>query len=707
MNAPRTIVAALLALSLVRAFAPVPARAQAIAESIGDRMVRFHADAAARDAALPSLALQRAFPATGEAPAAFPVRPRFERRMGGQVVRIEIERGTSLYGAGESAGPLQLNGRQVIGWNTDAYGYRDASLYQTHPWVLAVREDGSAFGVLADTPNRLMMDFATGIEFRAQGPAFPVIVIDRESPQAVSRALGELVGTMPLPPKWALGFQQCRFSYWPDSEVVRVARTFREKRIPCDVLWYDIDYMDEFRSFTWHPRGFSDPVALHRELAAQGFHTVAILDPGLKKDAGYFAYEQGTKGDHWVKTASGEPYVGKVWPGECVFPDFTRAATRRWWAGLVAEFMAGRLDGLWNDMNEPAVFETPTKTMPETNRHDADPELGGPGYHSRYHNVYGALMARASRDGALLAHPDRRPFVLSRAGYLGSHRWAATWTGDNRATWEHLRLSVPMTLSLGLSGQPFAGPDLGGFIGSPDAVLFSRWIGVGALFPFARGHSEKGSARREPWSFGPAVEATGRRAIETRYRLMPYLYTLFEEAARTGLPVMRPTFFADPRDLTLRAEQQSFLLGADLLVQARLDETSPGLASTPGERLSKKGAPWRRANVLGTPDAATDPDLPSLYVRPGAVIPLGPVMQHVDAAPLEDVTLLVSLDANGRAEGTLYEDAGDGFGYQKGEFLRSRIEVERKGKDVSVRVTATEGRWKPPGARRYTAVVLE
>lgn len=705
MRRPRTIAAAVIALSLVPAFSPVSARAQTLAESVGDRIVRFHADPAARDAALPSLALAKPLPAQGPAPEGFPVRPRFERRMGGQVVHIDIDRGTSLYGAGESIGPLQLNGRQVLCWNTDAYAYRDPALYQSHPWVLAVRADGSAFGVLADTPNRIVLDFASGIEFRAQGPPFPVIVIDRGSPQAVLQALAGLVGTMPLPPKWALGYQQCRFSYWPDSEVVQVARTFREKRLPCDVLWYDIDYMDGFRSFTWHPRGFSDPVALHRVLAAQGFRTVAILDPGLKRDPGYFAYEQGTKGDHWVKTAAGEPYVGKVWPGECMFPDFTRAATRAWWAGLVADFMKDRLDGLWNDMNEPAIFETPTKTMPETNRHDADPELGGPSFHSRYHNVYGSLMARASRDGALKAYPERRPFVLSRAGYVGDQRWAATWTGDNRATWEHLRLSVPMTLSLGLSGQPFAGPDLGGFGGSPDAALYSRWIGVGALFPFARGHSEKGSVRREPWSYGATVEATGRRALETRYRLMPHLYTLFEEASRTGLPVMRPVFFIDPRDITLRSEQQSFLLGADLLVQAALDE-QPSPASSVSERLARKGAPWRLANVLGTSDAANDANLPKLYVRPGAVIPLGPVMQHVDERALEDVTLLVSLDANGRARGTLYEDAGDGWGFQKGEYRRSTIVVERRGKDVNVRVTSDEGTWKPPGKRTYTAVVL-
>lgn len=683
-----------------------PVHAQPVAERIGDRIVRFHADAAARDAALPSLALQRAFPAQGPAPESWRLTPAFERRMGGVVATFAIERGTSLYGGGETTGALERRGQRIVNWNTDAYAYKDPSLYQSHPWVMGVREDGTCFGLLADTPNRLVMDFGKGVEFRAQVPSLPVIVIERESPEALLRALAELIGTLPLPPKWALGYQQCRFSYFPDSEVVRVARTFREKHLPCDVIWYDIDYMDRFRSFTWHPSGFADPIALRRTLGDLGFRAVAILDPGLPVQEGYEPYASGTRGDHWVKSAQGDVWTGKVWPGTCAFPDFTRAATRRWWAGLVAEWMTDRVDGVWNDMNEPAIFDVASKTMPETNRHDADAELGGPGFHARYHNVYGMLMARASRDGALLAHPDRRPFVLTRANFLGGQRYAATWTGDNRATWEHLRLSVPMSLSLGLCGQPFSGPDLGGFGGAPDGTLYARWIGVGALFPFARGHSEKGTARREPWSFGAEVEATARRALETRYRLMPYLYTQFEHASRTGVPVMRPAFFADPRDLTLRAEQSSFLLGGDLLVEPSLDETPTPGASPTSERLSRKGAPWRRANVLGTKDAAADPHLPRLFVRPGAAVPLGPVMQRVDEAPLEDVTLLASLDADGRAVATLYEDAGDGFAHERGDYLRTTITVERQGGRVNVKVRS-EGGWKPPAARRYTAVVLE
>jgi alpha-glucosidase len=496
---------------------------------------------------------------------------------------------------------------------------------------------------------------------------------------------------MPLPPKWALGYQQCRFSYAPASEVRRIAREFRKRRIPCDVLWMDIDYMDGYRSFTFDPRGFRDPGALNDALHAAGFHAVWMIDPGLMVDEGYFAWREGTLGDHWVEAASGEPWTGAVWPGRCVWPDFTRAATREWWAGLYRDFVATGVDGVWNDMNEPAVFDGPGKTMATDARHRADAALGGPATHARYHNVYGMLMARATREGLLAARPDRRPFVLSRANFLGGHRYAAAWTGDNVADWNHLRWSIPMALNLGLSGQPFAGPDIGGYKGPGTPAMFARWMGIGTLLPFARAHTEKGNPAKEPWSFGPAVEATCRRAIETRYRLMPYLYTVFREAAETGLPVARPAFFADPADPSLRAEDAAFLLGGDLLV---VPDVTPLKNRRPA--LPKDG--WGEVVTLGRlPDGARDPELPRLLQRPGSVVPLGPVMQFVDEVPLDDLEVLVCFDASGRAEGVLYEDAGDGFGHQRGEFRLTRFVARRgAGGAIDVEVARVGGDWALP-----------
>lgn len=685
--------------------------AQTVAESIGEKVVRFYESNESRAAAGPSLALESPRPALGAAPAGFAIKPVFGDTKGRKSASIPVEAGTSCYGTGEVAGPLLRNGRKIVCWNTDAYGYDEnsLSLYKSHPWVLAVRADGTAFGVLADTTWRCEVDL-TGVGsmggemvFVADGPAFPLIVIDRATPQEVVTALADLTGKIAMPPRWAVGYHQCRYSYYPDTRVMEIAKGFRERRIPCDVIWHDIDYMDRFFCFTFDKKSFPDPARHNADLHALGFRTIWMIDPGIGADesklpaGGYPVYEQGTKGDDWVHRADGSVYRGEVWPGWCVFPDYTRAKTRAWWAGLYRDFMATGVDGVWNDMNEPAVFNVASKTMPEDNVHRADADLGGQGPHAKYHNVYGMLMVKASREGIMAANPDKRPFVLSRAGYMGSHRYAASWTGDNTASWSHLEMSIPMTLNLGLSGQPFAGPDIGGFVGNgppgAEGALFARWMGFGALLPFSRGHTGKENMNKEPWAFGPEVEKTCRSAIERRYRLLPYLYTLFHESATSGLPVGRPVFFADPRDPALRSEDDSFLLGGDLLVSCQVVPDRSRAAVMP------KGD-WKMLRL-----ESPNPDLPDLYIRPGAIVPTGPVMQYSGEKPLDPLILCVHLDVRGRAEGSLYEDSGEGLGYQKGEFLLTRYGAERKGDELTFSVLSTEGRMARP-ARTVVYTVL-
>jgi alpha-glucosidase len=605
---------------------------------------------------------------------------------------VPIIPGTSLYGTGEIAGPLLRNGRRSICWNTDSFGYKEEtpSLYQSHPWVLAVRPDGTAFGVLADTTYRCEIDLTTGIKFTADGPddGFPVIVIDKDSPQDVVKALADLTGHMEMPPMWALGYHQCRYSYNPAAKVREIAAGFRTRDIPCDVIWMDIDYMDGYRVFTFDTAQFPDPAGLNAELHKGGFRSIWMIDPGIKAEAGYFVFDQGTAGDHWVKTAGGEAYRGAVWPGQCVFPDFSRPETRAWWAGLYKDFLATGVDGVWNDMNEPAVFNVASKTMPEDNSHRGGGELA-PGPHARYHNVYGMLMARATREGIAAARPEKRPFVLTRANYIGGQRYGAMWTGDNSAEWIDLENSIPMVLNMGLSGQPFSGPDIGGFNGNGDAALFARWMGFGAMLPFARGHTAKGNIDKEPWAFGAGVEQTCRAAIERRYRLLPYLYTTFREASLTGVPVARPLFFTDPADHALRSEDDAFLLGADVLVLARVTPLGDRQSAAP------RGV-WNPLDIDADPASRTDPDLPLLRVRGGAIVPLGPVMEHTGEKKLDPLELVVSLDEHGRAEGTLYEDAGDGFGYTKNEYLLSRYTADTRDGIVSVRLTSAEGGMRRP-----------
>ncbi|MEZ6242336.1 MAG: glycoside hydrolase family 31 protein [Phycisphaerales bacterium] len=685
------------------------APAQIVSESIGDGIVRFHASASARDHRLPSMALEHPRAATGAAPADFPIDVVFGHEGDRWTASVAIDPGTSLYATGEVAGPLLRNGRVVETWNTDAYGYQDdaKSLYTSHPWVLGVRADGSAFGVLCDTTSRCEIDLTSGIVFRAMGQEQPVIVIERDTPLAVCEALGELTGTITLPPKWAIGYHQCRYSYDPESRVKEIAQGFREHDIPADVIWMDIDYMDGYRVFTFDSPDFPDPKALNDWLGERGFHNVWMIDPGVKDEKGYFVRDSGQAHDVWVKRADKTTtFTGEVWPGVCVFPDFTSADVRTWWSGLYKDFMAKGISGVWNDMNEPAVFNSPTKTMPEDNWHRADAELGGPGPHARYHNVYGMLMVQATREGVMKANPDKRPFVLSRANYIGGHRYAATWTGDNSADWYHLDVSIPMTLNLSLSGQPFCGPDIGGFAGNGDGEMFARWMGFGALFPFSRGHTAKGNIDKEPWAFGEEVEATCRRALERRYRLIPYLYTLFEESSRTGAPIARPTFFADPVDPALRSEDDSFLLGSDLLVVAQIQPSRDRVQVLP---KPIDGVAWRLFDFESFDGGrdSKDPDQPRLFARPGSIIPTGPVMEYVDEKPLDPVTLIVCLDADGHATGELYEDSGEGWGYKHRQYLRTTYEAQRRANVLILRVAATDGERARPERLLAVRVLLE
>jgi alpha-glucosidase len=649
----------------------------------------------------PSLSLLPSVKPTGPAPAGFPVEPKLFSLDGDLSVHIDIPRGTSLYATGEVNGPLLRNGRYVSTWNTDAPGSTEAppgtfqSLYQSHPWILAVRPDGTAFGILADTPFRTMIEMANGINIKAEGPVYPVIVIDRASPLEVVQALADLTGHIEMPPRWALGFHQSRESYPSEDKVREIAAEFRKRKLPCDSIGLDSAFLDRNRPLTFDPSRFADPARLAADLHSQGFKLIARLDPGVPVERGFAPFDSGSSINAWVTEKDRSICQAESFAGPSVFPDFTRKKVREWWGGLVPPFMARGFDGLAISSSEPAILKTPSRTVPLDARHDADPDLGGPGPHAKYHNVYSPLMARATRDGMIAASPDKRPFLLSRANFIGGQQYAAAWTGQNNADWTNLEASIPMTLNLGLSGQPLAGADIGGFIGNgpsgTEGELFVRWMGIGTLLPLARANSGPDTINKEPWAFDSKIESTCRQALERRYRLLPYLYTLAEEAHRIGSPIVRPAFFADPKDSALRSEDDTFLLGADVLV---VPQVAADRSRVPARPLGL----WRQFGF----DDARNPDLPALYLRGGAILPTGPVMQFTSERPLDELTLLVCLDESNKASGTLYEDDGEGWAFRDGQFRRTTFAAERTGQKVTVRVASVDG--KMPRTDRKVAV---
>ena len=629
-----------------------------------------------------------------ELPGQWKLKPQFSQRDGKSIASIEIDGEVDFYGTGEVTGPLRRNGRTIGLWNVDtpAYGVDGGShLYQSHPWVMGVRTDGSAFGIIADNTWRQSISTEDHrVTFTSHGPAFRVVVIERESPQLLMKALVELTGSMSLPPLWSLGYQQCRFSYQPDTQVMEIADQLRAHQIPSDVIWMDIDYMDGYRIFTFNPKEFSQPKKLNDYLHNHHFKAVYMIDPGVKAEKGYFVDDQGSVGDYWVKDKDGKPFVGDVWPGPCHFPDFTRPDVRMWWATLYKDFMATGIDGVWNDMNEPAVFGQPETTMPIDNIHQGGEGLS-PGPHLRYHNVFGLNMVKASQQGLLLANPQKRPFILSRSNFLGGHRYAATWTGDNLSSEDQMKLSVPMSLTLGLSGQPFNGPDIGGFCESATSDLLAQWTAMGVFFPFVRNHSIKGSAQQEPWAFTEEVLDACRTAINRRYILMPYIYTAFREASVDGMPVMRPVFMADPQDLSLRSEDKAFLLGGDLMVIPQW----AGQVAEPGN------GSWQPFTLENTPDRYQA----VLKQRPGSVIPTANLAQSTMDMRTDSLTLFVCLDHTGHASGFLYEDEGDGFNYRNGDYLTTKMEASLVKKHLTVTLAVVEGHREAPDRRLRIAYV--
>lgn len=639
----------------------------------------FYPDKFEAERIMPSLAITENLYPMSKLPDDWKIKPVFSKENGKNVVRIAFDAGTDLYGTGEVTGNLQRNDSKVQMWNTDNYTYtkfEGQCLYQSHPWVLGVRKDGTSFGIIADNSWKQDFELKNPITITTTGPFARIVVIEKNTPQEVIMELANLTGKMELPPLWALGYQQCRYSYFPDSRVKEIADEFRKRSIPCDVIWMDIDYMDGFRVFTFDKKLFPEPKSLNDYLHDKGFKSVYMIDPGVKKDTNYFVYKQGSLIDAWVKDKNEKEYNGNVWPGSCAFPDFTRPDVRNWWSTLYKDFMSVGVDGVWNDMNEPAVFNTDSTTMPYNNIH-----LGGEGLpkdiHARYHNVYSMLMVKSSREGILKANPEKRPFVLSRANFLGGQRYGATWTGDNASNWDYLRTSIPMSINLGLSGQPFNGPDIGGFAQDGEPELLANWMALGAYYPFSRNHSVKGSKDQEPWAMGEKVEDISRTAINRRYRLLPYLYTQFYNSSQTGLPIMQPVFLSDVKDTTLRREQECFMFGPDLLIIPRWS--------------NKPALPKGDWDILKLEDN-DDGYQPYVAIRPGTIVPIGKTIQNTGEYKTDSLTLLINPQTDGSATGQLYEDAHDGFSYKKGEYAIFRFTASKSAKnEIKLTIEKTEG----------------
>ena len=615
-----------------------------------------------------------------------------------------------FYGLGEKAARFDKRRLSFVNWNSDTPGYAEGKdpIYQTIPFYIGMQR-GVAYGIFFDNSYRSYFDFGKSSQqrawFGAEGGEMNYYFFYGPSIKKILGRYADLTGHMPLPPMWALGNQQSRWSYYPDTMVEEVVNEYRKRDLPLDVIYLDIDYMHGYRVFTFDKERFPNPKALTEKLARQGVKVVTIVDPGVKhptdKNERYHAFDQGLEKNYFQRRLNGNLFVPRVWPGDSVFVDYTMPDARRWWGDLHRFYTDNGIAGIWNDMNEPSDF------VDQTGKNQLDVvsyDEGEKTTHAKNRNTFALLMARATYEGLERLQPDRRPYVITRAAYAGIQRYSTMWTGDTNSTWEALALNIPMFTSLGLSGEPFVGSDIGGFIGRGNGELLVRSYQIGFLAPFCRNHKQADGYDQEPWRFGKHYEDIIRRYLKLRYTLLPYLYTALEEAHRSGVPPFRPLLLNYQDDPNTYNLDDQFMLGGDLLI-------APILKPDVTRRLVYLPAGtwydfWTNKKYSGGTMISVDAPLEvvPMFVRGGAIIPTGPSHKYIGEKPVDLITFNIYPDDRGLASASFYEDDGLSPDYKRGVFRRTAFSVRRGSGGFAVSVAAPQGSYNP-GPRKFSFVV--
>lgn len=573
-----------------------------------------------------------------------------------------------FFGGGDKATNLNLRGRRIRNWNSDTYSFafNQDPLYKTIPFYLGVTQ-GDAYGIFFDNTFKTFFDFAAEhndqTSFWSEGGELQYYYIQGPKLMDVVKRYHTLTGTHYMPPLWALGYHQCRWSYYPETKVRDVANEFRKREIPCDALYLDIDYMDGYRCFTWNKQYFPDPRKMISDLSANGFKTVVMIDPGIKVDPDYWVFKEGQENRYFCRRGDDYFMEGFVWPGRCQFPDYTNPKVREWWGTLYKGLVEDGVAGFWNDMNEPAVFGR--GTFPDDVRHHYD---GYRGSHRKAHNIYGMQMVRATYEGLHKLYKNKRPFTITRAAYAGTQRYSSVWTGDNVATWEHLKIGTLQLQRLSMSGLSFCGTDIGGFTGNPDGELYTRWMQFGVFSPFMRVHSAGDTRDREPWSFGPEWEVICKKFIELRYKLLPYIYSVFWQQHKYRFPILRPIALLEQQTYKNLLREEEFAFGDRILVSPVIN---------PGEKSKIVYLPegawyyyFSNETFVGGQEITipTPLDEMPVFVKGGTVLPEYPVMQYTNEKKIDAMKFLVYF-GDGEHHSYDYEDHGDTFAFEQNIYL--------------------------------------
>lgn len=602
-----------------------------------------------------------------------------------------------FFGQGEKNNGFEKTGTFTKFWNTDVWGdftpeqYKNGvtdPMYVAVPYLLVKRGNTYA-GILVNDPYPVFMTLHAKLDWLADGEKSGIVIgasdgvpdvyfIPGPSLDDVTTTLQKLVGTTPRPPLWAVGHQQCKWGYRSHKDLAGIRDRFEKEKIPNDGLWLDIDYMEGYRVFTYNKEHFSAPKKQIESLTEAGGHVVPIIDPGVKREAGYAVYDDGMKNDVFCKTSEGEPYIGFVWPGATVFPDFSQSSARTWWAKQVKSFVESGIHGAWIDMNDPSTGRSELSEMRFDN---------GALPHESYHNQYALGMAMATREGFLKANPGVRPFLISRSGFISTSRFSAIWTGDNFSNFHHLKKSIEITLNLSLSGIPFNGPDVPGFGGTPTDELARKWYKAGFLFPFFRNHAIIDAPHQEPWCFPKATKSVIAKFIRLRYKLLPYLYNLFIEQENDGRPMLRPLMyeFDDAKDALAKIDDQ-FMAGASLMHAPVIAEGAEkrDIMFPEGNWYDMAAGLWiaggKRRAYLSKPDATP------LFARDGSVIVMQEGERISNENDMANVEVHIFLKSEKKASARYTIDDGVSFAYRRGGETHIDIDVQRVGSSLAVKL---------------------
>ncbi|MCO7125605.1 glycoside hydrolase family 31 protein [Sporolactobacillus shoreicorticis] len=617
----------------------------------------------------------------------------------------KTDKSENFYGIGEKTDGLNKRGKEEAVWHQDPFPYEAKYGYSSVPFFIGLN-DKKAYGILFDTTWRSYYNFAKESDdyyyFYADSGKLTYYFINGPKMKDVINRFTDLTGKMQMPPEWALGFQQSSWGYH-QNDVEQVAKEYRDKKIPLDGLMLDIEWMDDYKNFTWGSN-FPDPNGMNKTLKDLGLHYTTIIDPAIRvPDPGqpeYAPYTEGTQKDLWVKNPDGSNFLGKVWPwgvpSKSVFPNFLKKDTRDWWAQQHKAMFDKGADGVWNDMNEPVNFsEEDHWTLPLDRIFEADD--GSKYTHEEVHNIYPFLEDQATNEAFKRLKPNTRPFVLTRSLYTGAQRYTtATWTGDNHSNWDHLKMSISQDANVGLTGFPFVGNDIGGFSKNKELgeectpELFARWVEVGSFLPLSRDHynndgkspstTESYMQRQEPWQFGKQVEDISRKYINMRYELMPYLYNAFKSAHETGNLILQPLVYRFQDDANTHNTEDQFMFGNSIMIAPVLTQgaTSRNVYLPDGAKWIDY---WTGAEYKGGQTISKQADLGTLpiYVKKDSIIPSrDDVQQHTGEKPLTNLTLDTYLDH--KATYSYYQDDGISEDYIKGQYNLTDIKVGKIGR---------------------------